>query len=101
MVKIGLLFGVETFFIAHGGEGLGIPVDHAQASVNVAFGMQVKEGVNDTFAVVVVEGEAGPLPIAAGTQFAELLEDDAAVLAVQSHACSKKASRLRSDFLMP
>jgi len=39
----------------------------------MALGMQIQEGVNDTFAVVIVEGEVGALPIAAGAQVAELL----------------------------
>ena len=73
VVQFGLLFGMDDLLIAHGCEGFRVPVDHAQTSVHMALGMQIQEGVNDTFAVVIVEGEVGALPIAAGAQFAELL----------------------------
>ena len=81
MVKLGLLFGVEDLLVGDGREGLGVPVDHAQAAVDVALGVQIKEGVDDAARVVFVQREVGPFPIATGAKFAKLLENDAAVFA--------------------
>ena len=81
VVELGLLLGVEDLLVGDGCEGLGVPIDHAQAAVDVAFGVQVEEGVDDAAGIVLVQREVGPLPVAAGAKFAELLQDDAAVFA--------------------
>ena len=47
VVKLGLLLGVEDLLVGNGCEGLGVPVDHPQAAVDVALGVQVEEGVDD------------------------------------------------------
>ena len=36
VVKFGLFFGMDDFFIADSGEGLRVPIDHAQAPIDVA-----------------------------------------------------------------
>ena len=81
VVQLGLLLGVEDFLVGNSREGLGVPIDHAQAPIDVAFGVQVEEGVDDAPGVVRVQREVGPLPVAAGAEFAQLLQDDAAVFA--------------------
>ena len=42
----------------------------------MAFGVQVEEGIDDAAGIVLVQREVGPLPVAAGAKFAELLQDD-------------------------
>ena len=81
VVKLGLFFGMDDFLIAHRCEGFWVPIDHAQSAVDVALGMQVEEGVDDAFAVMVVQRKAGPFPVAAGPQLAQLLQDDTAMFA--------------------
>ena len=81
MVQLGLLLGVEDLLVGDGREGLGVPIDHAQAAVDVPLGVQVEEGVDDAAGVVLVQREVGAVPVAAGSEFAELLQDDAAVFA--------------------
>ena len=81
VVQLGLLLGVEDLLVGDGREGLGVPIDHAQAAVDVPLGVQVEEGVDDAAGVVLVQREVGAVPVAAGSEFAELLQDDAAVFA--------------------
>ena len=81
VVKLGLLLGVKDLLVRDGGQGLGVPIDHAQAAVDVALGVQVEEGVDDAAGVMRVQREVGPFPVTAGAKFAKLLEYDAAVFA--------------------
>ena len=71
---------MDHLFVAHGGEGHGIPVHHAQATVHQAFLVEVDEHVDDRFAQVRLHGETRAVPIAARSELLQLLQDHAAVL---------------------
>ena len=70
---------VLDLFVADGGQAHGVPVDHADAFVDVSFLIEIDEGVDDGFAQVRVHRELGAVPVAAGAELAELVQDDAAV----------------------
>ena len=77
--QMALFFLVYDFLVAEGGEGLGVPVDHAGAAVDVAL---VVEGVEDLYHACRedrVHGEGRARPVAAGAQLLQLFENDAAV----------------------
>ena len=79
IIELGMQFLVDHLLVGDGGEGLGVPVDHAHAAIDLAFAVEVDENVDDRFGEVGVHGEFGAVPVAGGAEFAELLEDDAAV----------------------
>ena len=58
----------------------GAPVDHAFAAVDGALLEEVDEHGLNAGGVLGIHGEAFPAPVAGGTQFLELLDDDAPVL---------------------
>ena len=75
-----LLLVVNHLLVAQGGLGLGVPVHHAQATIDVALVIEVHEDLQHALAARLVHREGGAAPVTGGTQFAQLLQDDAAVL---------------------
>ena len=74
-----LLLDEVYLVVADCGAVLAVPVDHAEASVDKAFIVEVDEDFGDALAAEGIHGEGGTLPVAAGAELAELLQDDAAV----------------------
>ncbi len=79
IVELRLLLNEVYLIIADGGAVLGIPVYHAFAAVDEPFGIEVVENLVYALAAEGVHGEGSALPVARGAEFAELLEDNAAV----------------------
>ncbi len=77
--EFAVAFLIDHLFVGDGGEGFGVPVDHADAAVDEAFVVEVDEDADDTFVADGVHGEGGAVPVAGGAEFTELLEYDAAV----------------------
>ena len=71
---------VDDLLVADGGQRLGVPVDHAHAAVDEPLVVEVDEYADDALVAHLVHGEGGAVPVAGGTEAAQLLEDDAAVL---------------------
>ena len=80
IVKGGRDVFVQHLFVRQRGFGLGIPVHHAESAVNMALGVQVGKHVVHALAAHLVHGKGCAVPVAAGAEFLELLEDDSAVL---------------------
>ena len=78
--EVALLLTVDDLLGREGGEGFRIPVHHAQTTIDEAFVIEVDEDLDDALRALHVHGEGGAVPVAAGTQTAQLLEDDASVL---------------------
>src|SRR5690606_13098691 len=70
----------KDFVVADGRLQVGVPVHQPLAAVDLAVGKQIEEGFADRPGADFVEGEAGPLPIAATTERLELAEDAGFVL---------------------
>ena len=79
--EMALLLLVDHFFGRKRGEGLGVPVHHTQVTVDVAFAVEVHEDLDDALRASLVHREGRAVPVAGSAQAAQLLEDDAAVLA--------------------
>ena len=75
-----MLFLVDHLLGREGCQRLRVPVDHAQAAVDVTLVVQVDKHLDDALRALLVHGERCTVPVAAGTQSAQLLEDDASVL---------------------
>ena len=71
---------VENLFVRQRGFGLGIPVDHSESAINMALGVQVGKNLVHAVAANLVHGEGRAVPVAAGAELLELLENDSAVL---------------------
>ena len=80
VVHDGVLRLHDDLLIAERGKGGGAPVHHALATIDEAFFVEVHKHAHDAGVVVGIEGEALAAPVAGGTEFLELLDDDAAVL---------------------
>ena len=80
MEEVALLLTVDDLLGREGGEGFRIPVHHAQAAIDETLVIEVDEDLDDALRALHVHGEGGTVPVAAGTQTAQLLENDAAVL---------------------
>ena len=78
--EVALLVAVDDLLGREHGLCLGVPVDHAQATVDESFLVEVNEHLQHALATLLVHGESRAVPVARGTQLAELLEDDASVL---------------------
>ena len=81
MEKVALLLLIHHFLGGDGGEGLRIPVDHAQVAIDVSFIVEVNEDLDHTLGTCLVHGESRAVPVARCTETSELLEDDASMLA--------------------
>ena len=71
---------VNDLFVRKRGLGLGIPVHHAESAVDVALGVQIGKHVVHAVAAHLIHGEGVAVPVAAGAELFELVEDDSAVL---------------------
>ena len=80
MEQMALLLFIDNFFGRKGCQRLGVPVDHAQTAIDKSFLIEVNEHLDDALATLLVHGESRTIPIAAGTQTAQLLQDDATML---------------------
>ena len=78
--ELALDFLVDHFFVRERALGSGTPVHHAFAAVDVTLVIQLDKHLLDRIGKTFVHGEAFPFPVAGSTQFAELLDDRAAVL---------------------
>ena len=67
------------------------PVDHALAAVDVAALVEFDEGGRGPLRVVLVEGEAGAVPVAGGTELRQLVENDPARLLAELPDLFEKA----------
>ena len=79
VVQLPLRFAVDDLFVGKGGLRGGVPVDHSYAAVDFTFFIQVDEYFDDAFAQRRVHREFGTLPVARSAEFAQLVQDDAAV----------------------
>ena len=80
VVKFTLLLLINHLLVAEGGEGSGIPIDHADTTIDQSLTVQIAEDADDAPRADVVHSEGRAIPVAGGTEASELLEDDAAVL---------------------
>ena len=80
VIEVALLLAVDHLLVAQCRLGLGIPVHHAQSAVDVALVIQVDKDLQDAIAALLVHGERRAAPVTRCAQFAQLLQDDAAVL---------------------
>ena len=77
--QMALFLAVNHLLVAQGCLGFGVPVHHAQAAVDEAFVVEVNKHLDDTLRAFLVHGEGRAVPVAAGTQAAKLLQNDASV----------------------
>ena len=80
MVELRVLILVDNLLVRERSLGLRVPVDHAHATIDESLLVEVAEYVDNGTRAGLVHGEGSAVPVAAGTELAELLEDDAAVL---------------------
>ena len=80
VVEFALLLLINHLLVAEGGEGGGIPIDHADTTIDQPLAVQITEDSEDAPGTDVVHGEGRAVPVAGGTEASELLEDDATVL---------------------
>ena len=80
IIEFRFLLAVHDLFRREYGLCLRIPVDHPQAAVDQAFVIEIHKDLFHGFTADGIHREGGAVPVAAGTQAAQLLEDDAAVL---------------------
>ena len=80
VIELGVLVPVDDLLVGECGLELGVPIDHAHSAVDVALVVEVHEYVDDPLRAGLVHGEGRAVPVAARSQAAQLLEDDAAVL---------------------
>ena len=80
VVKFALLLLINHLLVAEGGEGGGIPIDHADTTIDQSLTVQIAEDANDAPRADVVHSEGRAIPVAGSAKASELLEDDAAVL---------------------
>ena len=79
MIEMALGVLVDNLVVADGSEGYRIPVDHAHSPVDQTFLVEMAEGSDDCCGKVRIHCEPGPVPVAGGAEFAQLLEDDSAM----------------------
>ena len=79
IVQLAVFFLVNHLFVREGCQGFRIPVHHAHATVNQSFVVQVAEYLDDAFAPFLIHGEGRAVPIATGSQFTQLFQDNATV----------------------
>ena len=80
MVELRVLVLVDNLLVRERSLGLRVPVNHAHATIDESLLVEVAEYVDNGTGAGLVHGECCAVPVAAGTEFTELLEDDAAVL---------------------
>ena len=75
-----LLLFVNHFLGGEGCQRLGVPVHHAEATIDVALVVEVDKHLDDTLRALLVHCEGCAVPVARSTQAAQLLQDDATML---------------------
>ena len=78
--EFAVLFLVHHFDVGKGRLGLRIPVHHTQATIDEPLVVEVAKNAKHALGADLIHRECGAVPVAAGAEAAELLEDDAAVL---------------------
>ena len=81
IVELGVLVLVDDLLIRQCGLGFRVPVDHAHATIDVTLAIEVNKDLDDALGACLVHGESSAVPVAGAAELAELLEDDAAMLA--------------------
>ena len=81
IIELRVLVLVDHLLVGQCSLGFRIPVDHAHATIDVALAIEVDKDLDDALGACLVHGESRTVPVAGATELAELLEDDAAVLA--------------------
>ena len=71
---------MNYLFVAQSGECFGVPVDHAYPAVNQPFIVEIDENFQYTFGTHLVHRESRALPVAGGTEFFQLFQDDSTML---------------------
>ena len=64
VVELAVLFLVDHFLVAQGGQRLGVPVHHAHAAVDESLVIQVDKHLDDALAALLVHGEGRAVPVA-------------------------------------
>ena len=80
VVKFALLLLINHLLVAEGSKGGGIPIDHADTTIDQSLTVQIAEDAKDAPGTDVIHGKSRAIPVAGGAKASELLEDDAAVL---------------------
>ena len=62
-----LLFLVNNLLSREGGQCLGVPVDHAQTTIDESLVVEVNKHLDNTLRALLVHREGGAVPVAAGT----------------------------------
>ena len=79
IVELRFLIDEEDLVVADGRAVGGVPVDHAQAAVDISFVVEVAEDLDDALRTAFVHGEGRAVPVARCAELAQLLKDDAAM----------------------
>ena len=77
-MALGLL--VHNFLVTDCGMSFRIPVYHTHSPVNQSFFIEIHESIDDGFRQIRIHGEFGTVPVTGCSEFAELAEDNAAML---------------------
>ena len=80
MIEVALLFLVDDLFGRKGGQRLGIPVNHSQATIDEALVIEIHEDLDNALTALLVHGESRAVPVAGSAQTAQLLQDNASML---------------------
>ena len=80
MEQVAVLLLVDNLLVGESRLSLRVPVHHAQAAIDVALAIEVYEHLDDAGRTLLVHREGSAVPVARGSQAAQLLQDDAAVL---------------------
>ena len=80
MVEFRVLVLVDNLLVGERSLRLRIPVHHAHAAIDKSLLVEVAEHMNHGTRTGLVHSESCAVPVAAGTQATQLLEDDAAML---------------------
>ncbi len=80
MIEMALGVLVDHLVVTDGGKGLGIPVDHPDALVDPSFLVKIDKGIDNSLGQSRFHGETSAVPVAGGTEFPELVQDDATML---------------------
>ena len=64
IVELAVLFLINHFLVAQGGQRLGVPVHHAHTAVDESLVIQVDKHLDDALAALLVHGEGRAVPVA-------------------------------------
>ena len=99
--QVATLVAVDYLLGAEHSLSLGIPVHHAQSAVYQPLVIEVAEDAQYAFAALLVHCKRSAVPVAAGTQAAKLLQDDASVLVCPSPSMLEKLLTCEVALLYP